>query len=379
MAGHLVFVGGGHAHLTALANVACFTRKGHRVTVISPSGYHYYSGMGPGVLSGIYAPWEIRFNIRKMIEDRGGRFIEGSVARIDPKERKLILKDGTTVSYHVASFNTGSEVPAQGLAVPDRNVFPVKPIINLYRARSLLLNHRGGPPRIVVVGGGPAGVEVAANVWKLLQGKAQAVQIIVVAGDDILPGAPTKVRSLALDSLERRKILVLRGVRVRSFEKGHAILTDGRSIPFDYAFLAMGVKPAGLFQESGLPVGKDGGMLVNANLQSVAYPELFGGGDCISFEGSDLPKVGVYAVRQNPILYHNLSVALDGGRMKPFIPQTDFMLILNMGDGTGIFWRKELVWNGRVSFLLKNFIDRRFMRKFQVSGELSDRFVAIAE
>ncbi len=379
MAGHLVFVGGGHAHLTALVNAAGFTRKGHRVTLISPSGYHYYSGMGPGVLSGIYAPWEIRFNIRKMIEDRGGRFVEGCVARIDPEKHNLILKDGGTVPYDVASFNTGSEVPAQGIGMHGSNVFPVKPIINLYRARSLLLSHRGGTPRIVVAGGGPAGVEIAANVWKLLQDRSQAAEILVVAGDDILPSAPAKVRSLALDSLVGRKMAVLRGVRVLSFEKGHANLTNGRSIPFDYAFLAVGVKPAELFRESGLPVGKDGEMLVNENLQSVAYPELFGGGDCISIQGRDLAKVGVYAVRQNPILHHNLSAALDGGTMKQFIPQSDFMLILNMGDGTGILWKKELVWNGRISFLLKNFIDRRFMKRFQVSGELSDQSMAIGE
>jgi hypothetical protein len=40
-----------------------------------------------------------------------------------------------------------------------------------------------------------------------------------------------------------------------------------------------------------------------------------------------------------------------------------------MGDGTGIFWKKELVLSGRLVFLFKDFIDRRFMRKFQVSGE----------
>ena len=48
------------------------------------------------------------------------------------------------------------------------------------------------------------------------------------------------------------------------------------------------------------------------------------------------------------------------------------MLILNMGDDKGILWTKNLAWNSRFSFLLKNFIDKRFMKEFQVSGELSD-------
>jgi NADH dehydrogenase FAD-containing subunit len=94
-----------------------------------------------------------------------------------------------------------------------------------------------------------------------------------------------------------------------------------------------------------------------------------GGGDCISLQGHNLAKVGVYAVRENPILYHNLRVALEGGTMKSFIPQKAFLLIFNMGDGKGIYWKKNWVWDGRSAFLLKDYIDRSFMKKFQVSGE----------
>jgi hypothetical protein len=45
-----------------------------------------------------------------------------------------------------------------------------------------------------------------------------------------------------------------------------------------------------------------------------------------------------------------------------------------MGDGRGIFRKKNWAWEGRFALLFKNYIDRRFMRKFQVSGELYERF-----
>jgi NADH dehydrogenase FAD-containing subunit len=77
-------------------------------------------------------------------------------------------------------------------------------------------------------------------------------------------------------------------------------------------------------------------------------------------------------VRQNPILFHNLMAALEGGALIPFNPDGAYLLILNMGDGTGLLWKNEFVWGGRLAFLLKDYIDRRFMRKFQVSGELSE-------
>ena len=66
MGKHLVIVGAGHAHLTVLKNLAEFKNSGHDVTVVNTSPLHYYSGMGPGMLSGIYRPEEIRFNVKKL-------------------------------------------------------------------------------------------------------------------------------------------------------------------------------------------------------------------------------------------------------------------------------------------------------------------------
>jgi NADH dehydrogenase FAD-containing subunit len=100
---------------------------------------------------------------------------------------------------------------------------------------------------------------------------------------------------------------------------------------------------------------------------------VFGGGDCISLEGHNLARVGVYAVRQNPILLQNLLAALEGGEMMTFAPQAHYLLIFNMGDGKGIFWKRGLVWQGRLAFIFKNYIDMRFMKSFQISGERDDR------
>jgi NADH dehydrogenase FAD-containing subunit len=141
MGKHLVFVGGGHAHLTSLKNLGNFIRRDHQVTLISLSAYHYYSGMGPGMLSGIYRPQEVRFHVKKLVEDRGGRFMEDKVTRIDPIGRLLFLHSGKEVNYDIVSFNTGSEVPAESLIkTPQENVLPVKPVINLLNARQFVLN-----------------------------------------------------------------------------------------------------------------------------------------------------------------------------------------------------------------------------------------------
>ena len=375
MGKHLVFVGGGHAHLTALLHLDHYVQRGHKVTLISPSAYHYYSGMGPGMLSGIYRPQEVRFHVKKLTQDRGGLFLEDRVVKVDPFHRSLILSAGDPVHYDVVSFNTGSEVPIASLmAEPPENVFPVKPVVNLLQARMSILKILPKKElRFFVAGGGPAGVEIAANLWRLAVVNNGQAQITLLAGKKLLGDFPETVRSLALNSLTKRGIDVREGGYVKKVLRGTAVLSDAKVLTFDFAFVAMGIKPLSLFRDSALPTGEEGGLQVNAYLQSVAHPEIFGGGDCISLSGNPLAKVGVYAVRQNPVLFHNLLAALEGGEMQTFQPQKDYMLIFNMGNGRGILWKKNWLWEGRLAFRLKDYIDRKFMKKFQVSGELGEK------
>lgn len=370
MGRHLVLVGGGHAHMTVLFRLGDFIGRGHRVTVINPSPYLYYSGMGSGMLAGIYEPREVRFHIRKMAEKRGASFIEEKAVRVIPEHRIIRLASGREVPYDVASFNTGSEVPQDLLAAPLNRIFPVKPIINLYRARLEILHEIGQREvKIIVMGGGPAGVEISANIWRLLRDKPYNAEITLIGSRNILDGLPDRARRLALDSLKMRNIRVMEGIRVNKVSAEEVVLSGGNTLPYDFAFAAVGVSPSTLFRDSGLPTGEDGGLLVNSFLQSTAYPELFGGGDCITMTGTPLAKVGVYAVRQNTFLYRNLRAGLESGTLQPFQRGGSYILIMNMGDGNGILWRKNRVWDGRFAFLIKDFIDRRYMKTYQVSGE----------
>jgi NADH dehydrogenase FAD-containing subunit len=373
MGKHLVLVGGGHAHMTVMLRLAEYVARGHRVTLVSPSPHHYYSGMGPGLLGGTYRPQQIRFHIRRLVEKRGAAFVEDRVVRVEPERCRLVLASGEALEYDVASFNTGSGVPLAGLGADGADIVPVKPICNLVAARRTILERlRSGPLELLVVGGGPAGVEIAGNLWRLVHEAGGEARITLLAGSRLLVQFPDRVRELARASLEKRGLKVIEGARAVRVAAGRAELSDDGPLSFDLAFVAVGVAPSSLFEDSGLPVGEDGGLLVNDRLQSVAWPQLFGGGDCISLQGHPLDNVGVYAVRQNPILFHNLLAALEGRELISFRPQLHYLLIFNLGNRRGILVKKNWVWEGRVPFLIKDWIDRRFMRRFQVSVELAE-------
>jgi NADH dehydrogenase FAD-containing subunit len=376
MGKHLLLVGGGHAHLTVLANLSAYQDAGHHVTLVSPADYHYYSGMGPGMLSGKYSPQECRFHVRKMAEQGGATFIRSKAVSLEPDKHVVRLENGMAVGYDVCSFNTGSLPPTKVTGSGRPEVFPVKPIDNLLKAKRRIeeMLENGRAPKVLVIGGGPAGFELAGNVCHLIGcGCTETPDVSIAPGSVMLKRFPERVRQLAYRSLARRGIKIFEGMGVSRLDGSVAILTEGLKVPYDVALLAIGVLPQPDLKRFGVKMGPKGGILVDKYLRSVSHPNIFGGGDCISFEPKELDKVGVYPVRQNPVLHHNLMAALGDGTFMEFTGTAGgYLLILNCGDGRGILGKGRLAYEGQTAFWLKDRIDRAFMKKFQISGELEE-------
>ena len=367
MGKHLVLVGGGHAHMVTLANLHTFVEKGHRVTVIGPSASHYYSGMGPGMLGGTYTPADIRFATQYMVEKKGGTFLLGKAISIQPDEKKITLESGEQVSYDVISFNAGSYVPRLDIDQGVQDVYAVKPIERLMQARERILELSAHKKITVgILGGGPSAAEIAGNLWQLTAtAGGQRPDIHIFAGIRFMARFPDNVRKKVEKSLINRGIRIFTDGYVQSINDQRVMLDTGQTHDLDFIFLALGVKPNPIFGNSNLPTGPDGGLLVNEFLQCDAHPDMFGGGDCIYFQKQPLDKVGVYAVRQNPVLYHNLMTRLEGGEMQVFDPGGDYLLIFNLGGGKGVLQKKWIIFGGRPAFFIKDYIDRKFMQKFQ--------------
>ncbi len=367
MAKSLVFVGGGHAHLYSLQRATQLARAGCTVTLVSPERFQYYSGMGPGLLGGTYTPEEARFDLRRLCEQGGVAFVEDAVAAVDPGERRLALSGGGSLAYDLASFNTGSKV-ADG-SIPGAAVYavPVKPIHNLFQVRDAILGGGGAEPlRLAVIGGGPAGVEVTANIWKLAHENAKPVEVALLEGAArLLPGMSAAAAGVARRSLEERGIDVRLAVRVGGVVEGGVALEGGEVIAADLVVLCTGTTPGGLFRAAGLTEGEDPGLAVDKTLRHRTHREIYAVGDCAAHPHHPLARVGVYAVRQAPILFGNLMAALTGEAPRRFAPQRRYLLILNLGDQTGLVEWGRWVVRGRWAFGWKKYLDTMFMRRFQ--------------
>jgi NADH dehydrogenase FAD-containing subunit len=352
-----------------LKRAAEFTRRGHEVVAVAPDVF-WYSGLATGMLGGLYPPALDQVDVAALVARGGGRFVCDRVIGVDPVSRTVHLAEGAPLSYDALSITLGSEPPAIPGADGEPMVFAVKPIRRLWELRQLLETRFREAPgedvRVAIAGGGATACELAANIAQLARSNAGRVGIVVLAGGSgiLAQAPPAAARKLEAD-LKRRGIRLRLHARVERVASGRAVVEAGAPEPFDIFVNATGLEPAPAMRSLGVPLDARGAMIVDSHLRSPADSAIHGGGDCIALHGHELPRIGVHAVRQAPVLFRNLMAALQGWAPRRFVPQRRYLWIINLGDGTGLALRGRLYWRGRAAFLLKDWIDRRFLRAYQ--------------
>lgn len=356
----LILVGGGHAHLHCLEQMKEKQPKNFRILLISPSPYQYYSGMFSGYTEGFYSLKEIRINLKKLCGKIGIEFIEDEIITVHADRKKLTGKNGTDYHYDLVSFDIGSiaNLPAP---VKDR-ALSIKPN---YRFAEQLQRIRSSTYP-VVVGGGASGVELAFSIlaWRKRQNLPE--NVLLFSSTSLLSGqgdaASKKIEAIA----SRKALSFSTGASVKTIAGSRLLLSNGQSYPQSDVLWLTGPTSSDLFRHSGLPTDDSGYLLVNDMLQSVKYPEIFGAGDCIAIDRyPSLPKNGVYAVRQGPILWKNIKKSLSEGRLDVFIPQKRYVSILSTGEGEAFLSYGTRVIHGKIPWKIKRHIDRKFMERFQ--------------
>lgn len=366
----LLLVGAGHAHLEILRRLALEPTQELETTVVSLEERHFYSGMTPGYLAGQYTAADITSDVQAIAQRAGARCVIGCAAGLEPAARQVTLQDGRTLPYDMVSFNIGSLLAgADGAAVTHaERIKPLHRVARLKERLDALANgDRHRRARVVVIGAGAGGVEVAFAAAATLDRSGRARDITIVdRGSRILSGYGERFQRLTERALKTHRIGLRLGAGVTAVESARVLREGGDALPSDLTVWLTGPQGASLFGASGLPTEPRGFLWIDDTLRSVADPRVFAVGDCGTFtQFPGIAKSGVYAVREAPILWHNLLAATRDRPLIRYRPQRSFLSILNTADGRALLRYKGLRTWSRWAWRLKDRIDRGFMRKYQ--------------
>jgi len=368
----VVLVGGGHAHVQVLRMQAMDPLPGARLTVVVDRSEAVYSGMVPGFVAGQYSAAELTIDVRPLARRAGARFVEAACTGIDAKAKRLHLAGRPALSYDLASLNVGSTVAHTDLPGVRAHALPTRPIGRFVgRVEAALASARGaGGLDVVVVGGGAGGIELAFALEARLRAEGQSPRLtLVTASDRLLADRPARLSARLARLAADRGISVVLGRRVCAVTATDVALDDGQHLPSQLTVWVTGATAPPWLAASSLPGDPNGFVRVADTLEVTGEDGLFAVGDCAVLESwPAIPKAGVYAVRQGPVLRDNLARALRGEPLRSYVPQRDFLTLLNLGDGRAVGAREPAVLEGTWAMRLKDRIDRRFMARFQVLG-----------
>ncbi len=378
----LVLIGGGHSHVILLKKFAMKPLPGVRLTVIARDVHTPYSGMLPGYVAGHYEFDEAHIDLRPLCQFAGARLYHDEAILLDLAAKQVICRGRPPVPYDILSINIGSTPNFNGVLGAEEFTTPVKPINNFITRWQQLVGRvadKSGPLRIGVVGAGAGGTElilaIQYRLGNLLADRGQRADSLefhlISQSDAILPNFGAGLRRRFERLLAERGVHVHAGAQAAKVAHNTITVTGGKTIELDEILWVTAAGAPSWLGESGLDVDEDGFIRVHDTLQSISHADVFAAGDIAAVVNHPRPKAGVFAVRQGPPLTENLRRVLVGRPARPFSPQRAFLVLISTGDKRGVAAKWGLSAEGRWVWKWKDWIDQRFMRKFNELPEMA--------
>ena len=371
----IVLIGGGHSHVGVLRMFAMQPLPGVRLTVICTDTDTPYSGMLPGYIAGHYSFDDVHIDLRRLAEFAGARYVRAEVTGIDRAARTVLCRQRPPVPYDALSINIGSTPRLDTVAGAAAHVVPVKPI-RRFNERWLALLERvrnhAGTTTLAVVGAGAGGVETMLAMQYRLRNELVALGRdpdelrchLFSAEAQILPTHNAAVRRAFETTLAARGVVVHRSSEVTQVAAGRLQTRSGATIDADEIVWVTQAGGAAWLRDTGLALDDAGFIRVRDTLQTETDPLVFAAGDCAALIDTPLEKAGVFAVRMGKPLAENLRRSLTRQPLVHYRPQRRWLALISTGDRHAIASRGWLYARGDLIWIWKDWIDRRFMRKF---------------
>jgi len=403
----LVLVGGGHSHAIAILSFINHPLKDTQITLITDVLYAPYSGMLPGHIAGVYNFEECHIDLCKLAAAAKIDIIVAKVLNLDVANQQVICNNSQIIPYDILSINIGSNPHLDTIIGAESYGTPVKPIPAFLKEWEQLIQqwkdnqNKQESLRITIVGGGAGGVELALNMqqqltyiywqnWRLLPKKSldtkqfrleqvldkldNRLKINLVHRQlDLLPQYNNWVKKYLHNLLSDRHIQLYLGESVQqiipeSSSDYNLLCESGLKISSDRVFWVTNAAAPAWLKASGLATNETGFITVNNYLQSISHPQIFAVGDIANMVNYQLPKAGVFAVRQGLPLAQNLRLFTQGQTLKPYHPQARYLSLIGTGNSHALAVYGKFGIAGVAGGLLwkwKDRIDRKFMAQFR--------------
>lgn len=328
----VVVVGAGFAGLSAARELA---RGGAVVALVDPRPYTTFQPLLYQVATAGINAGDVAYPLRTFAGKYPRvRVRTAGLSNLHLDDKRVELADGTAIDYDYLVLATGVTTNWFGIEGAQEHAMPMYSVRDAVKLRERMQRSLGETAEgkrpsthVVIVGGGPTGIETAGVLAELCRRtiplthpeiKPEQTSITLVERlDHVLAPYKPRLRDAAADALRKRGVNLRLGSAVTAVEPNAVILDDGTRLHSDVTIWAPGVIAPKEVADCGLRQGKGGRVVVTEALNLEEHPEVYVAGD-LALPPQPLPQVAQPAIQMGKHVGRQILAAAQGRPVQPF-------------------------------------------------------------
>ena len=337
----VLILGGGFAGVGAAQKLEHAEAE---VVLVDRHGYHTFQPLLYQLATGLLETTAVGHSLRDLVGHQENTTVhQDTVTAIDLRARSVDFGEIAPITYDYLVLALGAEVNFFKTAGAPEHAFPMYTLEHAVRLKDHLLERweaadrdpgviDDGALNIVIVGGGPTGVETAGAVAELYRadfardypnaGTEQARIILVEAGPELFSMFKPKLREYATNALTERTVDVRTSAMVASVSPNRVTLTSGEELKAHTLVWGAGLQGNPIVQSLGLQLERGDRIGVGADLTLPGHPEVFVVGDVAAIVDPKteqvLPQLGSVALQSGEHAGETIARLIAGKRTTPF-------------------------------------------------------------
>jgi NADH dehydrogenase len=354
----VVVLGGGFGGVGATRKL---DKSDVAVTVVDKHNYHTFQPLLYQVATDLLEPSAVGHPLRDLFHEQPNVTVhEAEVTGVDLGRREVQFADMAPLPYDYLVLAVGARVEFFGVDGAEEHAFPMYTLADAVRLKDHLLERweaadkdpaivDDGALNVVIVGGGPTGIESAGAMAELYRSnfaqdypgitQEKARIILVEAGPTLMAMFKSDIRSYTQRALEKRGVEVLLGEVVASVEPTRVALKSGTVLDAHTLVWGAGLRASPLVDSLGLELQHGHRLPVEPDLSVAGHPEVFAVGDLAWITDADgkatLPQLGSVALQSGERAGANIARRVAGKDSEPFAYQ-DKGTMATIGRGSAV-------------------------------------------
>jgi NADH:quinone reductase (non-electrogenic) len=337
----VLILGGGFAGVGAAQKLK---NANADVVLVDRHNYHTFQPLLYQLATGLLEQTAVGHSLRDLVADHENTTVrQASVTAVDLDAREVSFDELAPIAYDYLVFALGAEVNFFGTEGAAEHAYPMYTLPHAVRLKDHLLERweaanrdpqliDDGALNVVVVGGGPTGVETAGAIAELYRGvftkdysnvrEEQARVILVEAGPELFAMFKPKLQSYATKALTDRTVEVKTGALVESVSPTRVRLKSGDELAAHTLVWGAGLQGSPLVQALGIDLERGNRVGVGPELTLADHPEVYVVGDSAAIVDAKteqvLPQLGSVALQSGEHAGETIARRIADKETKPF-------------------------------------------------------------